>query len=43
LNKICFREIINIQNKLEADKNTLADQLDFTIEGAFSLFAASPV
>ena len=43
LNRICFREIIGIQNKLEADKNALAEQSDFTVEGAFSLFSASPI
>lgn len=43
LNRICFREIIGIQNKIEADKNTLAEQADFTVEGAFSLFSASPI
>ncbi len=43
LNKTCFREIISIQNKLEADKNALAEQQDFTVEGAFSLFSASPI
>lgn len=41
LNRVCFREIVNIERELDTDKCILAQREDFGIESAFLCFAKS--